>query len=60
MTTYIVTLEIRTPWYKKLLRFFKIMKERDEFALTLSTDCFMEENILTQPECRDLLILKKI
>jgi hypothetical protein len=43
-----------------MLRFFKLMKKRDEFALTLSHDFFIEGEILTQHECRDLLILKKI
>ena len=60
MTTYIVTMELKTSWWKKLLRFFKFMKKRTEFALTLSVDCFKKGDILSQNECRNLLILKKI
>ena len=60
MTTYLVTLELKTTWWKKLLRFFKLIKKRTDFSLTLSTDCFKKGDILTQYNCFDLLILKKL
>jgi hypothetical protein len=60
MTTYTVTLELKTSWWKKFWRFFKVIKQREEFKLTLSADCFKEGDILASPEGNDLLILKKI
>jgi hypothetical protein len=60
MTTYLVTLEIETPWWKKVLRFFRLVKRREDFIITLFTSLFEEGEILLQPGCDKLLILKKI
>lgn len=38
MVTYSVTTELHTPWWKKVLRFLRIIKLREEFKLTLSSD----------------------
>lgn len=46
MTTYIVTTEIRTPWWLKLLRYFRIKKKRKDFYLTLNDNFFKSGDIL--------------
>lgn len=40
MTTYTVTTELITPWWLKLLRFFRIKKKREEFELTFANPWF--------------------
>ena len=59
MVKYIVTLEIKTPFWKKLFRFFRLIKQREEFTLILETDLFKEGDILSQSDGEDLLILKR-
>ena len=60
MTTYLITLEIETPWWKKVLRFFKLVKKREEFTINLNYSTLRKGDILLQPEGNKLLILKKI
>lgn len=45
-TIYKVTTELRTPWWKKLLRFLRIIKKREEFLLTFYGDYFKAREIL--------------
>ena len=59
MVKYIVTLEIKTPFWKKLFRFFRLIKQREEVTLILETDLFKEGDILSQSDGEDLLILKR-
>ena len=60
MATYLVTLEIKSPWWKKVLRFFRLVKRRDEFVITLNYSSLTKGEILLQLGCDKLLILKKI
>ena len=60
MTTYLVTLEIETPWWKKVLRLFRIIKKREEFKINLNYYTLRKGDILLQPEGNKLLILKNI
>lgn len=59
MAEYIVTLEIKTPFWKKLFRFFRLIKQREEVTLILDTDLFKEGDILSQFDGEDLLILRR-
>ncbi len=60
MTSYLVTLEIETPWWKKVLRFFRIIKKREEFTINLNYSTLKKGDILLQLDGNKLLILKKI
>lgn len=46
MTTYTVTTEIKTPWWLKLLRFFRIKSKRTDFNITLNYTFFEKDDIL--------------
>jgi hypothetical protein len=60
MTTYLVTLEIETPWWKKVLRFFRLVKRREDFTINLNYFTLTKGEILLLPGGDKLLILKKI
>ena len=62
MITYLVTLEIQTPWWKKGIRFFRLMNQRAEFKLTLfpQLSIFKKGDILNLGENKKVVILKKI
>jgi urease accessory protein UreE len=62
MITYLVTLEIQTPWWKKVLRFFRLMKQREEFKLTLypQISILKKGDILNLEENKKVVILKRI
>ena len=59
MTTYIVTMELKTSWWKQLLRFFRLINKREEFLLTFNDDYFSQGDIIKHSENEKLLILKK-
>lgn len=46
MTRYTVTLELKTPWYKKALRYLGLMKPRIEFEILLVYSYFSVGNII--------------
>lgn len=46
MTTYKVTTELKTPWWLKLLRFFRIKKKREEFEISFKKDWFRIGDII--------------
>jgi hypothetical protein len=46
MTTYLVTTEFKTPWWLKLLRFFRIKDKRQEFYITIIGAPFEKGEIL--------------
>lgn len=46
MTTYIVTTEIKTSWWLKLLRFFHIKSKKADFNITLDYNFFEKDDIL--------------
>jgi hypothetical protein len=60
MTEYIVTLEVHTPIWKKVLRFFRLIKQREDFSLILNYDVFTVGEILIQLGGGNLLILKRV
>jgi len=45
--TYLVTTEIDTKWYWKVLRFLGLKKQRNEFEITLSYNCFKKGDLLS-------------
>ena len=45
--TYLVTTEIDTKWYWKVLRFLKLKKQRNEFEVVLSYNCFKKGDLLS-------------
>ena len=46
MVTYKVTTELNTPWWLKLLRFFRLKKKREEFELSFKKDWYRTGDIL--------------
>lgn len=44
--TYLVTTEIDTKWYWKVLRFLRLKKQRNEFEIVLSYNCFKKNDLL--------------
>ena len=46
MTTYKVTTELKTLWWLKLLRFFRIKKKREEFELCFQYGVFEKGDIV--------------
>lgn len=46
MNKYTVTLELKTPWYKKVLRYFGFIKPREEFGIVLVYSHFKAGDIL--------------
>lgn len=60
MVCYTVSPEIKTPVWKKILRFFKLMKKREEFNLLLDGDYFKIKDIVKTPEGSEFIILKRI
>jgi hypothetical protein len=47
MVTYTVTTELSTPWWLKLLRFFRIKSKRTDFELCVSKGAFNKNDIIT-------------
>lgn len=47
ITTYKVTTEIKTSWWKKLLRFFKLLKPRVEFSCSFYEELFKKDDIIS-------------
>ncbi len=58
MTTFKITLEIKTSKWKKFLRFFKIIKQREEFELIFYDD-FYEIGDIINTGMHEFLIIKK-
>ena len=57
---YIVTTELRTPWWLKLLRFFRIKNKREEFTILLKYDGYnINDIILSTSKGVDLKVLNK-
>ena len=57
---YIVTTELRTPWWLKLLRFFRIKNKREEFTILLKYDGYnINDIILATSKGKDLKVLNK-
>ena len=57
---YIVTTELRTPWWLKLLRFFHIKNKRESFEIVLNWDRYnINDIILSTSKGVDLKVLNK-
>jgi hypothetical protein len=45
--TYLVTTELETKWYWYVLRFLRLKKQRDEFEIVFSYNCFKKNDLLS-------------
>ena len=60
MTTYLVTTELKTPWWLKLLRYFRLKKNRESFEIVLNWDNYsINDIILATSRGKDLKVLAK-
>ena len=59
MTTYTVTTELTTPWWLKLLRYFRLKNKREEFYLTFASTPYEKDDILETGNCK-IKIVKQI
>lgn len=57
---YKVTLEIKTPWWLKLFRFFRIKEKRTDFELELNNPYLTTNDILFAGEGGSLKIIEKL
>ena len=60
MTTYRVTTELKTPWWLKLLRFFRIKDKRTEFYITFDRTFYEAGDIVEPKTGIKLKIIKQI
>ena len=51
MTTYRATLELKTPFWWKVLRFFRLKAKREEFGMTFKKDWFRTGDIVNNGYC---------
>lgn len=56
---YTVTRELKTPWWKKLLRFFGLTDPREEFDIQVSLDAFDVGDILSMGDKAEVLLVSK-
>ena len=60
MTTYLVTTELTTPWWLKLLRYFRLKKNRESFEIILNWDKYsINDIIVATSRGKDLKVLAK-
>jgi len=59
MYKYLVTTELCTPWWLKLLRFFRIKSKRQEFELVFEIPWFDVGTILLTSSGK-VLVIKEI
>ena len=60
MITYKVTTELKTSWWLRLLRFFRIKGKRTEFELSFKKLWFKEGDILDCGKSNDITTSVKI
>lgn len=60
MTTYIVTAEIKTSCWLKLLRFFKIKNKRIDFYLTLDSNMLEKNEVIALGNGKELKMVNKV
>jgi hypothetical protein len=58
--TYLVTTELNTKWYWKVLRFLGLKKQRDEFEVVLSYNCFKKNDLLSTGSSFQLKVIKPL
>ena len=60
MTEYTVTTEVKTSWWLKILRFFRIKNKRESFTILLTYDGYnINDIILSTSKGVDLKVLNK-
>lgn len=59
MTTYLVTTEIKTSWWLKVLRFLRIKDKLQTFKLCLEYSSFNENAILNTGNSGDLRVISR-
>jgi hypothetical protein len=59
MATYLVTTELKTPWWLKLLRFFRIKDKRQEFEIIFKKDWFRIGDIIDNGRCDIKIVGRK-
>ena len=60
MTEYTVTTEVKTSWWLKILRFFRIKNKRECFTILLTYDGYnINDIILSTSKGVDLKVLNK-
>ena len=60
MTTYLVTTELKTSWWVKLLRYFRLKKNRESFEIVLNWDRYnINDIIIATSRGKDLKVLAK-
>lgn len=57
MVEYRVTMELKTSWWLKILRFFRIKNKREEFTICFPECYFQKGDILT---CGNNTVIKII
>lgn len=58
MTTCRITSELKTPWWKKFLRFFRIIKKRETSCITLHGEYFKVGDIFHTSPGETFLIIQ--
>lgn len=59
MTTYLVTTEIKTSWWLKVLRFLRVKGKLQTFKSCLEYSCFNENDILNTGNSGDLKVISR-
>ena len=59
MTTYLVTTELKTSWWLKLLRYFRLKNKREEFYLSFVSTPYEKGDILDTGNCK-IKIIKQV
>lgn len=59
MTTYKVTTELKTYWWWKVLRFFRLKNKREEFEMIFDANWFNKGEILSYEILGSIKILNK-
>lgn len=58
--TYLVTTELKTKWYWQVLRFLGLKKQRNEFEIVLSYNCFKKGDLLSSAHLTSQLKVIKL
>lgn len=56
---YIVSFELKTVWWKKVLRFFHLIPPRLDFAINVRYDLFNVGDVMCLENNREVLVISK-
>jgi len=59
MVIYTVTSELETPWHKKLIRWLKIIKKREEFEIAFTRDFYSVGDIIQDGVSESKILTKR-